>query len=82
MGTKSVWFVLGGVVLWGQSLRLERSDSRTEFVTAGERFCVVVRAWDATLYGAGCRLRYTPASLVKFAGWSTVNFARSELFVV
>ena len=74
-----------GVVLsaaCAQQLLLERADLPVRFVTAGERFRIVVRSSGLErCYGVGFRLQYAPAGMLRFAGWSSGEFEPTGVLV-
>jgi len=78
-----LWVGIAVASLWGQTLQLRRSDGGdTSFVTAGERFRVRLQLRQATVFGAGCQLRYSPVPALQFAGWKAGDFPAAETVVI
>lgn len=71
-------------VLWGQGLSVVRRDGQNKrFLVAGERVRLVLAVTQKEqVYGAGCRLRYSPAAVLAVAGWRAGSFPSAMTIVV
>ncbi len=74
---------LSTAVVWGQALSIGRSDGGSErFLLAGERVRLMLAVTQGSVYGAGCRLRYSPAQVVVVSGWRAGSFPPATTVVL